>query len=77
MNEQRRSELYSMEKSLNGKSGKQALGKKRKKKNRKQMLTDKNLLILTGRHRLFTYRVHSLYFKRAQTPSAMRCSPAS
>lgn len=32
MNEQKRSELYSMEKSLNGKSGKQALGKKRKKK---------------------------------------------
>lgn len=57
MNEQKRSELYSMEKSLNGKSGKQALGKKRKKKkkNRKQMLTDKNLLILTGRHSLFTY----------------------
>lgn len=54
------------------------LGKKgKKKKNRKQMLTDKNLLILTGRHSLFTYWVHSLYFKRAQTPSAMCCSPAS
>ena len=51
MNEQKRSELYSTGKSLNGKSGKQAFGKKeKKKKTRKQMLPDKNLLILTGRH---------------------------
>ena len=32
MNEQKRSELYSTGKSLNGKSGKQAFGKKRKEK---------------------------------------------
>lgn len=46
MNEQKRSGLYSMGMSLNEKSGKQALGGG----HGTQMLTDKNSLILKGRH---------------------------